>query len=115
MSALKTGPGYCDTEARLKAPRPIYEPGPGRALHGQQARLAGIWLRRYADRKYRAPLSPKAHRRILSWIQGRRPVYIAEWNLILDYVQRKKAEAKQRTSVTLRLGGVGLGGLLVRR
>jgi len=112
-------PVYCDTEARIKAalrgsvpPFPVVE---GHPLRGTEARVNGIWLERFAAQPPRIPLGFLADRRIESWRRGRRKLRAEEWAAIYDYVMEQKRLAQSRGAVSLRLGGIGVGGLTLGR
>ena len=93
---------------------PPLEPGPGRPVKGDLARRLGRWALNWINRRPRVPCSPRSLLRVKSWMKGTRPIYVAEWRALVDYVRAEKEQRKQRSAVQLRVtigawGGLSLG------
>ena len=110
----KQKPLWIDHAARAKGDRPPIAPGLGAPLHAGDARLCARWLLSFA-RRSKVPLSPRATRRLRTVCLGQRPLDYRLYRAILNYIMRKRQEQQQRSTVRLRLGGVGLGGLSIFR
>ena len=112
---MKPKSPYVDWWAKLKRDVPPVVPHKGHCLHGDEARMLGIWMRRWIRRKPRVKIHPQKRRqRIDAWVKGTRQVRVEEFHYLYDYILKQKTLAREKGTVKLQIR-IGLGGLTLGR